>query len=393
MWDIVHSAEAFIDPDSQYRKAAHFNVTHRRRQNFYALPTSHWQLLAAPPFNLLSYFDQVDDAIDANAEIAHRILNTGLRAFGLELEPTVSALDWRNAATHSDMDKARSTIRQLYRDWSAEGMVERECAYEPVLCDLVQAFSKASDRGAIKVLVPGAGLGRLVFEVCKMGFNVEGNEISYHQLITSNWILNHTRRDEQLDLYPFALTFSNHVKREHQLRAVKVPDIHPETELEISSAGKSSHAFERMSMTAGDFVVLYSAEEYRDAFDAVLTVYFVDTAPNFIRYIEAIHNCLKQDGLWINLGPLLWHFEESGPATSEEKKGQVYKGIENTRAGIGEPGSVELTEEELIQLIEKMGFRVEQHEIKSEGGGYIQDPQSMMRNGYSVSHWVARKMA
>ena len=376
-----------VDLVSQYRKAAHYNVTHRRRQNFYALPTSQWQMLAQSPFNILSKFDRVDDAIDANANIASSILTTGLRLFGLDNEPKDVGMDWRNKATPPDMDKVRTTIRQLYRDWSAEGSSERRSSYEPVLRDLSQVFGDTSNLSAVKVLVPGAGLGRLVFEICKLGYDVEGNELSYHQLMVSNWILNDVGRDERFDLYPFAINFSNNLNFENQLKAVKVPDVHPGMELDKISVGSSVHAFERMNMTAGDFVQVYNRDEHKGAFDAVVTVFFTDTAPNVIRYIQVIYHCLKAGGVWINLGPLLWHFEERGISNhaATEKEGST------SHAGIEEPGSVELTNEELLLLVEKMGLDVEKHEVRTEDAGYIQDPQSMLYNVYRVIHWIARK--
>jgi hypothetical protein len=70
-----------------------------------------------------------------------------------------------------------------------------------------------------------------------------------------------------------------------------------------------------MSMSASDFLLLYGNEEQRDRFDAVATVFFLDTAPNIIRYIEAIRNCLRKGGLLINVGPLLWHFENNPPGS------------------------------------------------------------------------------
>ena len=45
-------------------------------------------------------------------------------------------------------------------------------------------------RHEIKVLIPGAGLGRLCWECIKLGFSVEGNEVSYHMLLSSDYILN-----------------------------------------------------------------------------------------------------------------------------------------------------------------------------------------------------------
>ena len=358
-------------------------------------------MLAAAPFNLLSKFDRVDDAIDANADIASSILKSGLQAFGLDSDPTEPSMDWRDAAKPSDMEKARSTIRQLYRDWSAEGLVERQQSYGPVLADLLLLFP-TQEKWSVKVLIPGSGLGRLPFEICRLGFDTVANEISYHQLIASDWILNHISEQQKFDLYPHALTFSNHVTREHQLKCVKMPDVHPGTELDLSSRGMKMHASERMTMTAADFVVMYSDPIYSESFDAVATVFFIDTAPNVLQYLGAIRNCLKAGGYWINLGPLLWHFEERPHPGSEPQNRTEASENSNVRQdaqesyrkkgnqGIGEPGSIELTLEELFLLVEKMGFSIERYEAQ-ENCGYIQDPESMIQNIYRVAHWVARK--
>jgi len=68
-------------------------------------------------------------------------------------------------------------------------------------------------------------------------------------------------------------------------------------------------------MSASDFLCLYGDDDYSDTFDAVATVFFLDTAPNLIRYLETIRNCLKSGGLLINIGPLLWHFENNAPGS------------------------------------------------------------------------------
>ena len=299
-------------------------------------------------------------------------------------------MDWRGMAKSVDMDKARQTIRQLYRDWSAEGADERRKCYSPVLNDLTRTFDDVPDKASVKVLIPGAGLGRLVFETSKLGYTVEGNEISYHQLIASNWVLNDVEPAEKLHLYPFATTFSNHRKLEHQLKVVTVPDVHPKTELDRVSKETSIPSYDNaMSMTAADFILLYGDDGQRDRFDAVVTVFFIDTAPNVIRYIETIRNCLKSGGVWINLGPLLWHFEEKAPSS---RVGAQPRGSTDP-AGIGEPGGVELTEEEVLFLIDRMGFRVIEHERRVDATGYTQDPESMARTFYENSHWVAKRVS
>ncbi|KAJ5764906.1 hypothetical protein N7520_004465 [Penicillium odoratum] len=371
---------ATFDSFRQYRRNAHQNTTHRRRQAFYALPSEHWQMLSEPPFSILDQFNKVDDAIDTNAEIADAILSVGLESFGLSATPDKDdpTKNWHGTATSSDVNKAHSTIRQFYRDWSAEGRIEREVCYDPVLQDLRNEFQTRRAAGEeIRVLVPGAGLGRLVFEVCLAGFDAEGNEISYHQLLASSWVLNHTDGPQAHALHPFALHFSNLKSRAQQLRSVMIPDVHPGTAMK--AAGSSDIG--TMSMSAADFVVLYNQPENREAFDAVATVFFIDTAPNLIRYIEAIRHCLKPNGIWINVGPLLWHFEDG------------HKDNDGDATGIGEPGNVELTEEEVVSLVERMGFRFETQPGDRRSCGYIQDADSMLQNLYQPSHWVVRKVA
>ena len=137
-------------------------------------------------------------------------------------------MDWRGAAAASDMSKAHTTIRQFYRDWSAEGARERGSCYDPVLQALENEFPDESI-AEVKVLVPGAGLGRLVFELSQAGYAAEGNEISYHQLLASSWVLNHAKKSCCNPLYPFATHFSNLISRSQQLRQVMIPDIAPST--------------------------------------------------------------------------------------------------------------------------------------------------------------------
>lgn len=345
-------------------------------------------MLAQPPFEFLAVLDRVDDAIDHNADLASKILKAGLNCFGLDAESVDPEMDWRGAATPADMDKARTTIRQFYRDWSAEGVSERRACYEPVIQDLSHLFAEYPSKEAIKVLIPGAGLGRLVFELCHRGYTVEGNEISYHQLIASNWVLNYAKCAQQFELYPFVMDFSNVVNRDCQLKMVKIPDVHPSTELEHADETSSKNSLGRMGMTGADFTILYSEESYQATFDVVMTVFFIDTAPNVLKYIEVIHHCLKRGGVWINLGPLLWHFADRGSSNHhDDEKGKRAK----QSHGIAEPGSIELTAEETKLLVERSGFRFQKYEMEPCESGYIQNPQSMLQSTYRSVHWIAEK--
>jgi carnosine N-methyltransferase len=59
-----------------------------------------------------------------------------------------------------------------------------------------------------------------------------------------------------------------------------------------------------------------------------------------VRFLRIIYDLLEEDGVWINLGPLLWHFENSP-----------------TKSAKGE-GSIELTLDEVKELAENIGFEI-----------------------------------
>ena len=413
---IFSTLNPFLTSHRSYRRLAHFNGTHVRRQAFYSLPQEHWTLLSKPPFSILDSFSKLDDLIDSNAELAEAIFKAGFKAF---LAPSIDSewvasivpekylhdeyrmysivLDHMNIQTsQDDMDKARSCINQFYREWSAEGEAERSKCFGPVITALNGEYARRSeatsdmDRSEIKVLVPGTGLGRLVFDVCRMGFSVEGNEISYHELMASSLVLNHTDKVAQYKIAPFALNGSNHLSRADQFQTFQIPDVHPGSELS-KAEGSKVPAHERMSMSTGDFCVLYTQPDYKESFDAVATVFFIDTAPNIIRYIKAVRHCLKMGGIWINLGPLLWHHVSRKNSHENEEGGQEKKSAKIVDAGIGDPGSVELTNEEVVALVEHMGFTMEKNESGAFETGYISNPRSMLQSTYRPSFWVASK--
>lgn len=169
-----------------------------------------------------------------------------------------------------------------------------------------------------------------------------------------------------------------------------VPDVHPGEGMKQAFADGDDPG--EMNMTAADFIVLYSTIESKASFDAVATMFFIDTAPNLVRYVDTVSNCLRGNGIWINVGPLLWHSDAAFDAKADEEpkhQPSVFDG--GSDAGIGEQGSFELTEEEVIWLLERRGFHIEHRGVSAHGVGYIQDPDSLFQNLYRVACWVARK--
>lgn len=339
-----------------------------------------------------------------------------MAAFDLPENPDkASDLNWQGKAKPTDVSKAHSTIRQFYRDWSRDGFtVEVEPLLKTTLSDLESFLPPVQlDAQPLNLLLPGAGLGRLLFELALRGYHVTGNEISYHQLLASNLILNSTNHANQYTIYPFAHTFTNVTSRSNQLKQHAIPDVHPGEE--FSKRLAAGLPVGEMSMSSGDFVLSYSTPDCESMVDGVVTVFFIDTAPNLIRYIETVRHCLRSGGVWINIGPLLWHFDDRVPgahnedddidneSTATSNPNTSDKGHSTTSSsqprphledkGVAEPGSFELTDEEVVLLISQMGFEILTHDILPFESGYIQDSSSLLQNRYRCSHWVARKLA
>eukprot|EP01063_Lacrimia_lanifica_P018630 TRINITY_DN25537_c0_g1_i1.p1 TRINITY_DN25537_c0_g1~~TRINITY_DN25537_c0_g1_i1.p1 ORF type:complete len:402 (+),score=83.75 TRINITY_DN25537_c0_g1_i1:55-1260(+) len=227
-----------------------------------------------------------------------------------------------------DHDRVRSILRHLARDWSDEGRAERAACYTPLLNLLADAFPEegVACRSGIKVLVPGCGLGRLAYEISRAGFAVEGNEISAYVLMAAGWVLNECPTAEAHVIHPYLHQTANVMSREDMLRGIRIPDVAP------AADGAPPSGF---GITAGDFLSVYTAPEQAGAWDAVATSFFIDTGRNVFAYIDAIAQCLKAGGRWVNVGPLLYHFSEVQSAAC-----------------------VELTAEELFAAMEARGFRV-----------------------------------
>ena len=390
-----------------YRASAHHAITHVRRQNFYALPQSHWQLLAGAPINYLDTLERIDDAIDKNAEVAERIYEAGVVGIGAEFiagDPSASSLmsfdsgqsnegkakklPWEGTAAPLDNQKARSTINQFYRDWSVEGARERNPVFEPIFTDLASFCAPGAS-----VLIPGVGLGRLMVELAARGYKVEGNEISYHQLLASHWVLNNTTKAKEYQNFPFIGNFSNRLTRDAQLRSVRIPDIVPAEYLAEAAeeAEKQGGPKGELGMSMGDFVEVYSREENTERFDSVVSLFFIDTAPDFVRYIEVVRIVLRVGGVWCNVGPLLWHFDGSGPS-EEGQDGEEDSERRKKRGRIGDYGSVELSNEEVLEVLKLHGFEV--LKVEQFGRvGYVEDEAAMLRHEYEPVHWVARKVS
>ncbi|KAJ3907639.1 N2227-domain-containing protein [Lentinula edodes] len=402
--DIEEEERHFSNVVATFRKytSYHLAANNRRRKDLFTLPKADRELLEQLGYK--EKLDQVDKAILANEQFLNKIVvdpeifgedgNEDALEEGDEegeaADPSTSARSHSHSHSHSphshshshshsqphshelpkeykptefDMDKLRSTLKQFVRDWSAEGQEERETSYGPMKDALLAHFSDIpkEERRNFRVLVPGAGLGRLAYDIASLGFACQGNEFSHYMLLASFLILNKTERPNMHTIYPYVHSFSNVPDRTSMLRPITIPDVYPTL--------PSGSVF---SLVAGDFEEIYGGESdpnepQAGLWDAVMTCFFIDTAKNIVNYLRIIHKILAPGGVWINLGPLLWHWENNHT---------------------NDP-SIELDLVEVKQLAAMVGFEIENE--RTIDATYTTNSQGMLGYTYRTAFWTAKK--
>jgi len=314
------------------------------------LPPHHQKLLAKYALHL----EEIRTCVEHNYEIIKLIIEDVSTLFenvkhdAGQVKPTIQP-------TSSDMEKVQSTLKQIVRDWSKDGAQERSACYEPIINEIELQFP-IDKRAAedIQILVPGAGLGRLAFEIARRGYSCQGNEFSLFMLFASNFVLNRCQGLDTFRVYPWTQQFVNTISGHDVTRPSSFPDLDP------SSLPRNA----QFSMAAGDFLEVYTDA---NTWDCVATCFFIDCANNIVSFIETIHKILKSGGVWINLGPLLYHYSDM-------------------------PGedSVEPTYQMVREIVQGLGFTIEKEQtgVKTT---YSQNVRSMLKYEYDSVFFVCRK--
>ncbi|CAK5270825.1 unnamed protein product [Mycena citricolor] len=376
----------FANVIAAFRYYARYSLSanNRRRKDFFRLPSADRELLAALGYK--AKLDRVDEAIEANADFLGLIVEDpeifGQAGEGEEYaEPRAEGHSHLHGHSYNhehgagsaepytptdfDMDKLRSTLKQFVRDWSEEGIVERDACYQPIKDALLRHYASVSEmeRRKLRVLVPGSGLGRLAHDVASLGFACQGNEFSQFMLLASHCILNRTNEINEHTIYPYVHSFSNIDTTESMLRAVTIPDVLP------SSIPRGVD----FSLVAGTLPTCLPPDEPQAGqWDAILTCFFIDTAKNVVNYLRIIHKILAPGGVWINLGPLLWHWENN--STNDP--------------------SIELTLEEVKELARAIGFDISFCGAENErtiDTTYTNNARGMLGYVYHAAFWTATK--
>lgn len=282
--------------------------------------------------------------------------------------------------------KIRTLLHQISREWSKEGQSERDACFLPILNQLETHVKVGSS-----TLCPGVGLGRLAVEIVSRGYSCQGNEFSYIMLFAADYILNHTEKSNQTSIYPWLDNSCNILNSEDQLKCSSFPDVSVK---EMKQKGCDTHPKTTLSMVAGEFLQLYqplkedfinSNEPLKESmttrnWDCIVTCFFLDTAPNVFEYIQKIYDLLEPGGIWINHGPLLWHWCCPTFGSNECKSDKIDERYNQ---------SIELSYSEIKHFLLKLGFEF-LHESNHETT-YSSNPNSMMKTVYKTILFTCKK--
>lgn len=215
----------------------------------------------------------------------------------------------------------------LARDWSTVGEAERETCYKPLVEAVDAAYEKALQtnqslsRDKFRVLVPGAGAGRLPWELVRHGFAVEGCESSSIALLVGNYVLNSVSAKGVGTLYPFVHEHSNVASQKAAARAVSIPDVNPKDIPNLAD----------FAMRAGSFEHAYDG--YEESWDAVVSCLSFDLGDAVIDHVRRVSQIIKPGGLWAFIGPM-----------------PCFDG--------GQMEGIHLSMEEFMGIVRKCGFKI-----------------------------------
>ena len=220
-------------------------------------------------------------------------------------------------------DTASHIITHLARDWTATGVSIRKGTHDWIVNELLQYHHQVAESAECSnqsllspVLVPGAGMGRLAFNIAlaqdtntqNYPFAVEAVDNSLVMATAAYQMLQQfsSNVENRQTIYPLASDpFVNEEDNQRRWEAATFPEGRVSNQL--LNIQQSSHEQPSLSYVVGDFVNIYSSPSKHGIFGAIATCFFIDTATNIYEYILTIRSLLRTGGVWLNLGPIQWH--------------------------------------------------------------------------------------
>jgi carnosine N-methyltransferase len=234
-----------------------------------------------------------------------------------DLYAKINETSSKNSYDVSAYNSLTQLIIHLTRDWTPDGSnVRKDLYFDHIIPKMINVLPLSS--GSNRLLIPGAGTGRLAMELLSLGYQVEINECSATMMSFLNSLC-HTMLPYsiQYTFYPYLhYQFTDDWDLEKREATSQFPfyEDSPTLQQYFSSKNNSS-LFSSLSVQYGDFVKVYGMNAtYRmNSFDGIITNFFIDTGRNIFDYLTTIKQLLIHDGIWLNIGPLHYHNKNAIP--------------------------------------------------------------------------------
>ena len=238
--------------------------------------------------------------------------------------------------------RIRAIPLMFARHWSNDS-IERDQVYPA----LISALSECTG----EVLVPGSGAGRLLYEIAKSGHEVVGVEHDPLALLVFASVL----AGKSVEVVPNVLETCNRVHAcDNEGRLIC-----PEIEIDHSILGK-------ISLYGNDF---WKLKFVNSRFSSVVTCFFIDSvSATLVELVGEISRLLKTGGIWVNCGPLGFHYNGE-PMTGRKETFS----LEQLRIALTD-GGFEIVNESIINTT------------------YIGNHKSMMKTIHICPFFVAKKL-
>jgi spermidine synthase len=293
-----------------------------------------------------------------NGDLTKRINEVGQAYYNITAEELEEFITFHEKeSVFDDQERVVEVLQTIVRDWSTTGLHEREKEVETLTKTVKTLLPAVSKSKPARVLVPGAGLGRLGHEIASIkNVDVVTNEVSGYMRLAYHFLQTLTQKDAE-KFFPWLDWWVFQISREKLMQEVQFPD----------ALLDNSH----VTLREGDF--LEEFKEDADSFDAVVTFFFMDTARNILEYMDTIYQVLRDGGVWVNMGPLLYY-----------------------------DASVELSLGDLVKVAEDYGFEfldvdeswgpltIEDGKTRGRVTSYVVQEDSLRLNQYKTQFFAAR---
>ena len=154
------------------------------------------------------------------------------------------------------------------------------------------------DVSVLRVLVPGAGLGRLAYDIyvlleAGIDVHVEANDSSVTMAFAAQSVLEMLKQRKQYRVHPFLSDPQrNEIDSTKRFEMELFPDDIAIESYRKFNLLKGGNPLPNLSFTVGDFVSTYSQDTKRGQYDVIATSFFIDTATNIYEYVVIMkHYC------------------------------------------------------------------------------------------------------